>query len=266
MLAVLCEPPGPGSGEIATSLGLDPPDPADHTEVFVHQLVPYASVYVGGEGKIGGDARDRIAGFWRALLLTPPAEPDHLASLLGLVASLTEAVGAQQGDERRALMDHTRQALVWEHLASWLLPYLVRVGELGSGTYRRWSEILAQVIIEECGDGMPTVPAHLQAAGDQDLEFLETWLLSPIRSGLILTRSDLARAAAELGLGLRMGERAYILNALFRQNRSGMLVWLADEAERQATLWSDVHWPSVVRRHWTSRATRTATVLRRGAN
>lgn len=261
-MAVLCEPPGPGSGEIATSLGLDPPDPADHTELFVHQLVPYASVYVGDEGKIGGDARDRIAGFWRALLLTPPAEPDHLASLVGLLASLTEAVGASQGDERRALMDHTRQALVWEHLASWLLPYLVRVGELGSGTYRRWSEILAQVIFEECGDGMPTVPAHLQAAGDQDLDDLETWLLSPVRSGLVLARADLGRAAAALGLGLRMGERAYILNALFRQNRSGVIDWLATEADRQAGLWDGLRAPKVVRQHWFSRAGRTATLLR----
>ena len=35
---------------------------------------------------LGGEARDRIAGFWRALGLVPPPEPDHLAVMLGLYA------------------------------------------------------------------------------------------------------------------------------------------------------------------------------------
>ena len=39
---------------------------------------------------MGGLARERIAGFWNAVGLTPPPEPDHLAALLGLYASLTE--------------------------------------------------------------------------------------------------------------------------------------------------------------------------------
>lgn len=265
-VAVLCEAPGSTHPEVARSLGLEPPDPAEHTELFVHQLVPYASVYLDEQGKIGGDARDRIAGFWRALHLTPPAEPDHLASLLGLLATLSEAAAGESDTERRALLGHSRRALAWEHLVPWLTPYLTRVGELGSSPYRAWAAILAEVISEEAGEPMPAVPAHLHGAGAQDPDHLDDWLLVPVRSGLILTRSDLRRAAEDLGLGLRMGERAYILDALFRQNRSGMLVWLADEAERQVELWSEMGAPSVVRRHWTSRATGTASVLRRGAN
>lgn len=265
-LAVLCEPPGPGHAEVARSLGLEPPDPAEHTELFVHQLVPYASVYLDEMGKIGGEARDRIAGFWRALHLTPPVEPDHLAALLGLMATLSEAVAGESDTERQALLGHSRRALAWEHLVPWLPPYVTRVSELGSGTYRAWGGILADVIVDECGDAMPSTPLQLRVAGTQDADDLEDWLLVPVRSGLILSRSDLRRAAADLGLGLRMGERAYILDALFRQNRSGVMGWLADEAERQAGLWSQVGGPSVVRRHWTSRATRTVVVLRRVAN
>lgn len=263
-MAVLCEPPGPGFAEVATSLGLEPPDPADHTEVFVHQLVPYASVYLGEEGKIGGEAQDRIAGYWNALRLTPPAEPDHLASLLALLAGLIDTV--ETSEPARTLVDLAREAFVWEHLVPWLLPYLARVGEIGSSTYRDWSRIVSRVVIEECGRGMGVAPSHFRAATELDADGIEAELLVPMRSGLILTRSDLTRAAAELGLGLRMGERRYILDALFRQNRRGTIGWLADEADRQATLWSEVRGPSVVRRHWASRATRTATVLRLGAN
>ena len=56
-----------------------------HTDLFVFQLQPYASVYLGAEGMLGGEARDRIAGFWRALGASPPSEPDHLATMLALL-------------------------------------------------------------------------------------------------------------------------------------------------------------------------------------
>ncbi|HAC46500.1 MAG TPA: hypothetical protein DCF65_10605, partial [Chloroflexi bacterium] len=84
------------------------------------QLWPYASIYVGAEGKLGGEARDRVAGFWRALHLTPPAEPDHLAALLGLYATLADMEAAEQDPARRQLRRSSRQALLWEHLLSWL--------------------------------------------------------------------------------------------------------------------------------------------------
>jgi TorA maturation chaperone TorD len=64
------------------TFGLPGPQAHEHTEVFGLQLYPYASVYVGPEGMLGGEARDRIAGFWRVLRLTPATEPDHLATLL----------------------------------------------------------------------------------------------------------------------------------------------------------------------------------------
>ena len=54
------------------ALGWAGPDNAEHTEVFVLNCPPYASVYLGAEGGLGGDAADGAAGFWRAIGLTPP--------------------------------------------------------------------------------------------------------------------------------------------------------------------------------------------------
>jgi hypothetical protein len=45
-----------------------------------------ASIY--GSGMVGGEAGDRVGGLRRALVLTPLAEPDHLAALLGLFSAL----------------------------------------------------------------------------------------------------------------------------------------------------------------------------------
>ena len=77
-LTVLAEPPGPAHARVADALGFsEAPAASDFGDVFLFQLYPYASVHVGAEGMMGGDARQRVAGFWRALGRTPPAEPDH---------------------------------------------------------------------------------------------------------------------------------------------------------------------------------------------
>ena len=66
------------------------PSAAEHTDLFHFQLYPYASVYLGEEGMLGGEARDRIAGFWRILDLEPPLECDHLTVMLTYLAEVTE--------------------------------------------------------------------------------------------------------------------------------------------------------------------------------
>jgi hypothetical protein len=55
-------------------------------------------------------------------------------------------------------------------------------------------------------------------------------LLAPARSGLILTRGDLARCARDLGTGVRVGERAYALRHLIEAAPGDVLDRLADEA------------------------------------
>ena len=128
-LGVLAEPPEAGHARVAHALGLAPvPDGAAYAELFLFQLHPYASVYLDSEGMLGGDARERVAGFWRAVGRTPPAEPDHVSALLGLYAALleeaTDAVPAEKVMVRRSAT-----ALLHEHLAPWMLGYLERVGE-----------------------------------------------------------------------------------------------------------------------------------------
>jgi len=58
-------------------------------------LVPlgytFEGVAVGPDGALGGEGADRVAGFWRVIGVSPPAEPDHLSSLLSRYASLGQA-------------------------------------------------------------------------------------------------------------------------------------------------------------------------------
>lgn len=246
-LAVFAEPPAEESDPVARALGLGAlPLASEYTEIFVFQLYPYASVYLGAEGMLGGAARDLIAGFWRALAQTPPAEPDHLSVMLALYAQLVELEANEPDNARRESWRRVRRAYLWEHLLSWLPVYLSKLTEIASPFYRRWGELLLDTLLEEArATGMQAqLPLHLRdaAAGLVDPregatgEFLQT-LLSPARSGMIIVRSDLVRAARTLGLGLRIGERKYVLESLFAQDARGVLDWLA----REATGWSARH-------------------------
>lgn len=248
-LGVLCEPPAAGHARVCDALGLPGvPEAAEFTDLFVLHLYPYASVYLGAEGMLGGEARDRVAGFWRALHLTPPPEPDHLAALLGLYAGLLERESEEREPARRALWGQARAALLHEHLISWLPPYLDRVEALAPPAYGAWAELLRASVVEEAAGaadaavspgGAPpaaALSAHLRAAPPlpdprrEGSRAFVTGLLAPVRCGIILTRADLVRAARDLGLGLRVGERRFALAALLSQAPEAVLDWLAGEA------------------------------------
>ena len=247
------------------------PEASEYTELFVFQLYPYASVYLSAEGMLGGEARDRVSGFWRALALTPPAEADHLALMLALYARLCELATSERDPVGRAAWERARKAFLWEHLLSWLHVYLLKVGELAGPFYRRWSEVLMKALLAEASalERAEALPLHLRGetrlvdprAGAEVAEFLQS-LLSPARSGMILARSDLARAARHLNLGMRLGERAFILRALFGQNADAMLQWLREEA----CLWAKRHQSygdslGEIARAWAEKAEASASLL-----
>jgi len=244
-LGTLAEPPEPGHTAIADLLGLTgEPEPGDYADVFLFSAYPYASIYVGPEGMLGGEARDRVAGFWRALGLTPPPEPDHLAALLGLYAALVEdeARAVDAGDlAAAALRRESRKALLWEHLLSWLAPFLAKVEELAPPFYSGWAALLGDTLAGEVRTvgRQELLPLHLrEAPGLPDIDSSSAeWvsaIVAPVRSGVIVTRWDLRRSAAALGLGARVGERAFVLRSMLEQDAAGTVGWLADEAGRAA--------------------------------
>ena len=240
-LAVLAEPPTEETRRVAEALGLGAQPGADeYTELFVFQLYPYGSVYLGREGMLGGEARDRVGGFWRALGQAPPAEPDHLAVMLALYARLCE-LEEEEGAKWRV----ARKALLWEHVLSWLPCYLTKLAEIAPPFYHEWGEVLMKAVLAEIETAgrQEALPLHLREAAPLDDpredEGADLWqsLLAPARSGMILTRADLRRAAQELGCGLRMGERKFVLKSLAAQDPVGTFDWLIEEAK----LWEKRH-------------------------
>jgi hypothetical protein len=249
-LAVFAEPPGDGHGRIAETLGFGTaPGASDFSDVFLFQLYPYASIHLGEEGMLGGEARERVAGFWSALGRTPSAEPDHLSALLGLYAALsgevaaaTDAPGDAAAPSEVALLAESRDALLHEHLAPWVPAYLDRVVEISPRTYGPWAAMLQDVLSAELrrAGRAQRLPLHLREAAalpdprEEGADAFLKGLLAPVRSGVILIRADLASLSGGLGLALRAGERRFALDSLLGQDAASVLAALAGVAGRQA--------------------------------
>jgi TorA maturation chaperone TorD len=267
-LGVLAEPPEREAARLCDLLDLGAaPAPSDYTAIFLLELSPYASVYLGPEGMIGGDARARIGDFWRAIGHPAPEEPDHLAALLGLYATLADASESETG-RAAAAAGAARVALLQEHMLSWLPAWAVKVEEIAAGAYAEWARVLSRALESEARslELNDRLPAHLRDApplADPRIEGAEPFLsslLAPVRSGMILARCDLARAARTAGVGLRPGARLAALRAMLSEEAGATLAWLADEAAR----WTMLHAgpdPRIAA-FWRDRAQATGRLLR----
>jgi Nitrate reductase delta subunit len=262
---------------VGPALGLGPVSDAEHTEAFVLNCPPCAAIYLGPQGAIGGEGADRVAGFWRAIGITPPAEPDHLAALLGLYARLGEAAAGAGRPATAAALAQSQAVLFWEHLWPWLPAYLDAVTDLAVPSLTRWADLARRTAAAEFS-ALPPCPRRPLAlreappgaspgtgsAGSPtptptDLVDL---LTVPVRSGLVLTRRRLAEGAGRAGVGFRIGERRFALRAMLEQDPRATLAWLAGEADR----WQRRHRERVpgddVTGWWARRAARTGRVLR----
>jgi Nitrate reductase delta subunit len=249
------------------ALGLPVPGHAEHAEVFVLNCPPYAAVYLGAEGRLGGEAADRAAGFWRAIDVAPPAEPDHLTALLSLYARLGEAAAGALAPSTAGALTRARQALFWEHLWPWLPGYLDAVDDLGTPALGPWARLARRAMAAERahhpGGRLPLALRAAPALGTEPAgvgALLEV-LTTPVRSGFILTRRALAAAAAEVGAGHRIGERRFTLRALLEQAPVPTLGWLSGEVSRWSARQSRGPAGDIVQAWWAARAARTGQFL-----
>lgn len=280
-LGALAEAAAPERHAAAAALGLSgPPDAAEHTEVLLLEVHPYASVYLGAEGMLGGEAADRVAGFWRAIGADPPSEPDHVASVCGLYAALDDAYhdSLPRGAERAESLRRVQRVLFDEHMVTWMPVFATKVREVAQGALGEWADLLLEALAAEADEwagaggqapgihhrlAPPPLAAEAEAESFSSKEFAGG-LLAPVKTGIVLARSDLALASRKLGLGLRMGERRFTLVAMLDQDPVATLGWL----EEVAASWRQRHSAMVEQfgtaaEFWLARASATESLLNR---
>jgi hypothetical protein len=261
-LGAIADDPGDARA-IAAVLDLPACGNTEHTEVFVFNCPPYASVYLGP----GGEGPDGLAGFWRAIGLAAPAEPDHLTALLSLYASLGEAAEESRQPPEADALSQLREDVFREYLWPWLPAYLGAVWDLPATALVPWAELTLRALRRERVPGRDgPLPLALREAQppvtvDLDLGDLLGALITPIRSGLILTRRAVSVGADRVGAGQRIGERRSALRAMFEQQPDRTAAWLADEATRWSWRHLAVAPGDPVQQWWADRAESTARVL-----
>lgn len=242
-LGTWCAEPSVSDSPLSASLGLPALSTEQHTSVFVLSLPPYAAIHLGAEGKLGGSAEEAVAGFFRALDLVPPPEPDHLAALFGLAAHLGAAEAACATDAAKKRLRHARAALFGEYLASWVPSYLAAVEAHGPAA--DWARLTRAVLtVERRALGEEALGAGRLAAllaqapppiaVDDSLDSLLDALVAPVRVGFVLTLRNLETTARATGAGLRRGERRFILRSLLEQAPAATLSALAGHAAAAA--------------------------------
>ncbi len=241
--AVALTPP-PRNAVVCRSLGLPAPTGAEHTRVFVLGAPPHAAIHLGPEGKLGGEGLDRVAGFWRALSLRPPEDADHLGALLMLYAELGIAETTATDETHREHLRRSRSALLHEHIWSWGPGYLAAVHLLGVQPLSRWAQLTQRTLRAELADSeVPALlPLALREAADPlsaqgSLDDALDAMVTPVRTGVVLTQRDLHEGARRAGVGFRRGERRFALRAMMQQDAVATLEWLLGHARA----WVEIH-------------------------
>lgn len=259
--------PPPGNESVWRALDLSPATGAEHTEVFVLGLPPHAAIYLGDEGKLGGEGLDRVGGFWRALGLRSPEDADHLGALLMLYAELGLAELLASSDRSVEQLRTSRQALLHEHLWPWVPAYLHAVAALRVPSLAEWASLTLAAVREEHerATPVPLLPLALREAprplaADDSVDALLDAMVAPVHCGVLMSQRDLQAGAAVVGVGFRRGERRFALRAMLEQDAPATLGWLAERARS----WAEVHrghGSDPTTEWWRARAESTATVL-----
>lgn len=259
-LGVVALDPPSTSVRVLDALGLSEITGAEHTEAFVLLAPPHAAIHLGDEGKLGGEALDRVEGFWRALGTTPPRDADHLGVLLLAYAGLRE-----MSDDAA---DHAARALFHEHLWSWAPGYLDGLRSSCAPAVAQWCELTLDALRAEAldagaSDDVPLAlrdaPEPLREKPDKD-ELLDA-MVTPIRSGVVLSQRDVAAGADHIGVGFRRGERRFALKAMLEQDAHATLSWFAAQADTAARRHTESYGLDATGRWWRARAFATAEVV-----
>ena len=167
-----------------------------------------------------------------------------------------------------AALARAQAALLSEHLRPWLPTYFDAALDLEVPPITAWAGLTRSVVGAEikAHPVPPLLPLALRAApaaptADGSLGDLVGALLTPVRSGIIVTRHRLADAATEAGVGHRIGERRFTLRAMLEQDPAATLSWLAGEPGRWARRHASRAADGEVSQWWAARAAYTARVL-----
>lgn len=235
-----------------------------HTE-----LQPYASVFLGTEGLLGGEPADAARALRRRVGLADPheLEPDHLAETLRVLAWLAgaEADARRDGVDPAPLVALQVEAL--DALLAWLPALVVAVEGLELAGADALYPTTLDLVLELCAIWRGTLgefarvrlpePPEVWADPATGLAALARFLVVPAWAGGGWSGALLHRVGRELDLPAGFGRRADVLEGLLRSAAQygevpALTASLRREVERWITRYAAL--PEPVGGPWLDRA------------
>lgn len=205
---------------------------AAHYQLFVHNVYPYETIFLGDDGLLGGNISERVAAFYQRIGFhsNNSDNTDHLSTELSAMAYLCfaelDAIEDQVPHQAERLRQLQRRFLD-EHLLRWLPAFVIAVEQQGKSVYTdvvRQSFELVCTHRTQLGDdlmaadevfSLPQAP-DLLANEKTSLRDIAHYLLTPAYTGFFVSFSDIKRLGTKFRAPHGFGKRHLMLTNLLR--------------------------------------------------
>ena len=209
----------------------------EYQRLFGFNLPPYESIFIDPSAMLQAPATARVQALYQEAGWTPPAQvrvgaPDHVGLELLALADLEAKAKAEAEEELEGLA----YRLQTQHLGLWVPAFVLALHRLEPHSfYAALADLTLDLLLTTLPptspftiDPFPSLPPPpvydhegrliplAERQSETGLRAIINHLLIPCKAGLFLTREDMACLSRQLDLPTVMGERAYMLETLFR--------------------------------------------------
>lgn len=208
---------------------------ADHHALFRFNVYPYQSIFLDPDGLLGGPMSERVARAYARYGYQPETSgesADHVGFELGFLAFLcaAEAEARQDGDRSGTLrrLQEQQMAFMAAQLLTWIGPLTLAIRQQGQPFFQALADVTLDLLQEQTADLTGNVdrsPQEQSATADMvdllgqeetGLKEIANFLLTPIYSGIYLSRDDIGRLARRQAVPRGFGDRGQLLLNLLR--------------------------------------------------
>lgn len=201
---------------------------AAHHDLFQFNVLPYESLFLAADGLLGGSVSHAVSHSYQQVgwqVDAAASSPDHIGHELGLLAFLSAAEADAWADDLlpEAVRMRQRQSdFLQGHLLRWLPPFVLAIRRQAHPFYAKLAALTLALAADHVTAFVATdaftlpPPPDLLADEKTGLKEIAAFLMTPLHSGLFLSRDDVARLGRAHQLPRGFGGRAQLLTNLLR--------------------------------------------------
>ncbi len=209
---------------------------ADHYSMFVHNLPPYASIFLEDEGQPGGEVTESAMRAFRGCGYKPSTTSeaaDHIGHIMGCLSFICGAESDAWEDGRHEIAGQMRQIqveLLEEQVLPWIFPLWWAIRSIDTGVYRELANLTVNITTDHYA-GLDKMHSEIKTPFNEDepfdtqgskLQDIASFLLKPAKSGIWLSAKAIGNLSREFDLPRGFGDRkTTMLNLLKSAGKYG---------------------------------------------